>query len=84
MRKFYVHFFTPLAFIEQCKSLPEKVRKVCLVVSVLWSAFSLLNHGSLFLCLCFAICHLEKQMNQLPRSVILPNQKCGSFQSASV
>lgn len=56
---------------------------MCLVVSLLWQAFSLLNHGSLFLCLCFAICHLEKQMNQLPWSVILPNQKCGPFQSAS-
>ena len=76
-------FFHP-AFIEQSKSLPGKVRKVCLVVSLLWQAFSLLNHGSLFLCLCFAICHLKKQMNQLPWSVILPNQKRGPFQSASV
>lgn len=76
--------FQPLAFIEQSKSLVGKVRKVCLVVSLLWQAFSLLDHGSLFLCLCFAICHLEKQMNQLPWSVILPNQKCGPFQSASV
>lgn len=73
--------FVFLAYIEQSKSLPGKV---CLVVPLLWQAFSLLDHGSLFLCLCFAICHLEKQMNQLPWSVILPNQKCGPFQSASV
>lgn len=82
--------FVFLAFIEQSKSLPgkskkiNKFKKVHLVVFLLWQAFSLLDHGSLFLCLCFAICHLERQMNQLPWSVILPNQKCAPFQSASV
>lgn len=54
------------------------------VVSWLCQAFSLFDRGSLFLCLCFAICHLERQMNQLPWSVISPNHKCPPFQNASV